>query len=45
LMNQKMSNKEIADSLFISVSTVKSHINAIYTKLSITSRKEIPSFF
>jgi len=45
LMNEKLSNKEIAEKLFISVSTVKSHINTIYTKLSITSRKEISSFF
>jgi DNA-binding CsgD family transcriptional regulator len=45
LMNEKFSNKEIAESLFISVSTVKSHINMIYSKLSINSRKEVNRFF
>ncbi|SIQ94036.1 response regulator transcription factor [Maribacter ulvicola] len=34
-------NKEIAALLFISVSTVKTHINNIYKKLNITSRDEI----
>jgi len=34
-------NKEIAAELFISVSTVKTHINSIYKKLNISSRKEI----
>lgn len=45
LMYQKRSNKEIAEELFISLSTVKTHINAIYNKLSIGSRKEITAFF
>lgn len=36
-----LSNKEIADKLFISLSTVKTHINNIYSKLKISSRKEI----
>ena len=44
LMQQKLSNKEIANTLFISVSTVKTHINNIYSKLSISSRKEIGNF-
>jgi len=39
------SNKEIADKLFVSLSTIKSHINNIYTKLSISSRKDINQFF
>jgi DNA-binding CsgD family transcriptional regulator len=39
------SNKEIADKLFISLSTVKTHINNIYAKLNISSRKEIAVFF
>lgn len=39
------SNKEIANTLFISISTVKTHINNIYGKLSIGSRKEIDQFF
>jgi len=45
LMHQKISNKAIADSLFISVSTVKTHINNIYAKLGISSRKEVAIFF
>lgn len=45
LMHQKMSNKAIAETLFISVSTVKTHINNIYAKLNISSRKEINDFF
>ena len=45
LMNQKISNKAIADTLFISVSTVKTHINNIYAKLGISSRKEVDVFF
>lgn len=45
LMHQKSSNKIIADTLFISVSTVKTHINNIYSKLNISSRKEIDAFF
>lgn len=44
LMLQKLPNKEIADKLFISVSTVKTHVNNIYTKLSISSRKELDQF-
>lgn len=32
-------NKEIASDLFIEVSTVKSHINKLYTKLKVTNRK------
>lgn len=45
LMHQKLTNKEIAEQLFISVSTVKTHINNIYSKLSISSRKDIHQFF
>ncbi len=45
LMHQKMTNKEIANALFISVSTVKTHINNIYSKLKISSRKEIGIFY
>jgi len=41
LMLQGKSNKEIADELFISVSTVKTHITHIYHKLSVTNRKEL----
>lgn len=35
------SNKEIADELFISVSTVKTHINTLYKKVGVSSRKEL----
>ena len=34
------SNKEIASQLFIEVSTVKTHINNIYSKLNVSSRRE-----
>ena len=40
-INQGFSNKEIASTLFISVSTVKSHINNIYKKLNVRSRDEL----
>ena len=36
-----LSNKEIASKLFISLSTVKTHINNIYKKLGIKSRSEL----
>ncbi|MGB0896269.1 MAG: response regulator transcription factor [Flavobacteriaceae bacterium] len=45
LMHQKHTNKQIAELLFISVSTVKTHINNIYSKLNISSRKEVGRFF
>ncbi len=45
LMYKKMTNKEIASTLFVSLSTVKTHINNIYSKLSISSRSEIDKFF
>ncbi len=34
------SNKEIAAVNFVEISTIKTHINNIYTKLGISSRKE-----
>ncbi|HWB27654.1 MAG TPA: helix-turn-helix transcriptional regulator [Chitinophagaceae bacterium] len=33
-------NKEIAGLLFVEISTVKTHINNIYSKLAVTNRKE-----
>lgn len=38
-------NKEIAIELFISLSTVKTHINNLYKKLEVSSRDEIKSLF
>ena len=35
------SNKEIANELFISLSTVKTHITNLYAKLNVASRKEL----
>jgi len=40
LIQQGKSNKEIASELFIELSTVKSHINKLYSKLNIKNRKE-----
>jgi len=39
-ISEGKTNKEIADELFIEVSTVKTHINKIYKTLNIKSRKE-----
>jgi len=44
-LKQGKSNKEIADECSISTSTVKSHVNSIYSKLGIGSRKEAMDFF
>lgn len=38
-------NKEIASHLFISLSTVKTHINNLYKKLNVASREEIKQLF
>lgn len=38
---QGKSNKEIADELFISLSTVKTHISSIYNKLNVSNRGEL----
>ncbi len=38
-------NKEIASDLFISLSTVKTHINNLYKKLHVSSREEIKELF
>lgn len=40
ILNGK-SNKEIGEALFISVSTVKTHINTLYKKEATSSRKEL----
>ncbi|WP_167605579.1 helix-turn-helix domain-containing protein [Maribellus sediminis] len=38
-------NKEIAQELFVEVSTVKTHINNIYRQLNVTTRKEAIDYF
>jgi len=38
-------NKEIASEIFISVSTVKTHINSIYKKLNVSNRDEVKSLY
>jgi DNA-binding NarL/FixJ family response regulator len=39
------SNKEIADHLFLSIETVKTHLHHIYQKLSVDGRVEAVLFF
>jgi DNA-binding CsgD family transcriptional regulator len=41
LILENKSNKEIADTLFVSISTVKTHINNIFKKLNVQSREEL----
>lgn len=45
LILKEQSNKEIASQLFVSVSTVKTHINNIYKKLQVSSRDEVRSLY
>lgn len=45
LLLDNKSNKEIADTLFVSLSTVKTHVNNIYRKLNVQSRSEIKNLF
>ena len=40
LLVQRLSNKEIADKLFISPTTVKGHLQNIYGKLDVSKRRE-----
>lgn len=41
LILEGKTNKEIANELFISISTVKTHITNIYSKLKVSSRQEL----
>ncbi len=43
LIQSGKSNKEIANELFVSISTVKTHISNIYSKLNISNRQELLS--
>ncbi|NMH89063.1 response regulator transcription factor [Flavivirga sp. Y03] len=45
LILEGKSNKDIADNLFISLSTVKTHITNIYSKLNVSNRTELISKF
>jgi len=45
LILQNKTNKDIAETLFISVSTIKTHTNSIYKKLEVQSREEAKSLF
>ena len=44
LLGKQASNQEIADTLYISLSTTKSHLRSIYRKLDIHGRSEAVSF-
>ena len=41
MLTQSATNQEIANNLNIGLSTVKSHVSSIYSKLNVKSRKEI----
>lgn len=40
LLEQRYSNKEIGEELYIGIETVKSHLKSIYSKLNVNKRKE-----
>ncbi len=41
LVSRGLTNSEIAESLLLAQSTVKSHLSSAFTKLGIRSRKEV----
>ncbi len=45
LILEDKTNKEIASTIFVSVSTVKTHINNLYKKLGTSSREEVKSLY
>jgi DNA-binding NarL/FixJ family response regulator len=44
LLQKRATNQEIADELNIELSTVKSHVSNIFSKLKISSRKDAQDF-
>jgi len=44
LIKEGKTNNEIAKALFVSLSTIKTHINNIYGKLNVSSRDELKDF-
>jgi LuxR family transcriptional regulator, maltose regulon positive regulatory protein len=40
LLRSHMTNQEIADALYLSVNTVKTHLRSVYHKLGVTSRRD-----
>jgi DNA-binding CsgD family transcriptional regulator len=42
LAAQGRTNREIADQLYVSVSTVEQHLTKVYRKLSVTKRSDLP---
>ncbi|HMB99491.1 MAG TPA: helix-turn-helix transcriptional regulator [Flavobacteriaceae bacterium] len=45
LLLEDKSNKDIAEALFVSVSTVKTHVNNVYKKLNVQTRNEVKTLF
>jgi DNA-binding CsgD family transcriptional regulator len=43
LATQGMSNKQLAQALFVTVRTVEMHLSNAYRKLGISSREELPA--
>ncbi|MEO6347097.1 MAG: helix-turn-helix transcriptional regulator [Aquaticitalea sp.] len=45
LLLKDKSNKDIAEVLFVSVSTVKTHVNNVYKKLNVQTRNQVKNLF